>query len=183
MRSEISDLIRYTLYPDLIDGENTTKYPNVRGTQHNVYFIDHRNPEDSSGVEAAMQSHVNTYEVKMVVEMVRYFINNGYTEPEDIAVLTPYLGQMIKIWDALEKSFAVIIDERDAKEIAEFEDQDVKNDCEASFATKKSLNQQVTLRTVDNFQGEEANIVIISLVHNVTISGKSGSIGFLKSSN
>ncbi len=44
-----------------------------------------------------MQSHVNTYEVKMVVEIVRYFINNGYTEPEDIAILTPYLGQMIKI--------------------------------------------------------------------------------------
>ncbi len=77
----------------------------------------------------------------------------------------------------------MIIDERDAKEIAEFEVQDVKNDCEASFATKKLLNKQVTLRTVDNFQGEEANIVIISLVHNVTISGKSGSIGFLKSSN
>ncbi len=183
MRKEISDLIRYTLYPDLIDGENTIKYPNIRGAQHNVYFIDHRNPEDSSGVEAAMQSHVNTYEVKMVVEMVRYFINNGYTKPEDIAVLTPYLGQMIKIRDALKKSFAVIIDERDAKEIAEFEDQDIENDYGTNVATKKSLNQQVTLRTVDNFQGEEANIVIISLVHNVTISGKSGSIGFLKSSN
>ncbi len=126
---------------------------------------------------------MNTYEVKMVVEIVRYLVNNGYTEPKDIAVLIPYLGQIIKIRGVLEKSFAVIIDERDAKEIAEFEVQDDENDYEASFATKKSLNQQIILKTVDNFQGEEANIVIISLVHNVIISDKSGSIGFLKSSN
>ncbi|CAI2199169.1 2659_t:CDS:2, partial [Funneliformis geosporum] len=163
MRREVSDLIRYTLYPDLIDGENTTKYPDVRGAQHNVYFIEHRTPEDSSGGEFAMQSHVNTYEVKMVVEMVKYFVSNGYTKPLDIAVLTPYLGQMIKIRDALKKSFAVIIDERDAQEIAEFEEQVEEVEQETSVATKKSLNQQVDLRTVDNFQGEEAKIVIISL--------------------
>ncbi|PKK55543.1 hypothetical protein RhiirC2_802117 [Rhizophagus irregularis] len=35
--------------------------------------------------------------------------------------------------------------------------------------------------TVDNFQGEEAKIVIISLVRNC--SGKYSSIGFLKSKN
>ena len=66
MRKEISDLIRENLYPNLIYGENTTKYPNVRGAQHNVYFIDHRHPEDNSGGELAMQSHVNRYEVRMV---------------------------------------------------------------------------------------------------------------------
>ncbi|CAG8568516.1 1267_t:CDS:10 [Funneliformis mosseae] len=184
MRGEISDLIRHTLYPDLIDGENTIRHPDVRGAQHNVYFIEHRNSEDSSGGEFAMQSHVNTYEIKMVVEMVKYFVSNGYTKPDDIAVLTPYLGQMIKIRDALKKSFAVIIDERDAQEIAEFEEQVDEAENETSVATKKSLNQQVNLRTVDNFQGEEAKIVIISLVRNVSTSGNNhGSIGFLKSSN
>jgi len=40
----------------------------------------------------------------------------------------------------------------------------------------------VTLRTVDNFQGEEATIVILSLVRN-TSSGNHGTIGFLRSPN
>ncbi|PKC62918.1 P-loop containing nucleoside triphosphate hydrolase protein, partial [Rhizophagus irregularis] len=192
-KGEISDLIRYTLYPNLIDGENTAKYPNVCGAQHNVYFIDHRHPEDNSDSDLAIQSHVNTYEVKMVVEMVKYFVRNGYTKPEDIAVLTPYLGQMMKIKEALAKSFVVVIDERDAQNIIEMEEEQKENESNkkgkdsivknTNVATTKSLNHQVTLRTVDNFQGEEANIVIVSLVRNVSKSGDYDSIGFLKSSN
>ncbi|GES76034.1 P-loop containing nucleoside triphosphate hydrolase protein [Rhizophagus clarus] len=192
MRGEISDLIRYTIYPDLIDGENTTKYENIRGAQHNVYFIDHRNPEDNSGGEFAVKSHVNRYEVRMVVEMVKYFVRNGYTKSDDIAVLTPYLGQMIKIRDALSKLFAVIIDERDALDITEMEEQHQQSGINSSnietisVASKKSLNRQVTLRTVDNFQGEEANIVIVSLVRNFSKSDNISthdSIGFLNSKN
>ncbi|PKY21705.1 hypothetical protein RhiirB3_525223 [Rhizophagus irregularis] len=178
MRKEVSDLIRHTLYPELIDGDNTTQYENIRGAQHNVYFIDHRNPENNSGGEYAIKSHVNKYEVKMVVEMVKYFVRNGYTKPDDIAVLTPYLGQMIKIRDALAKSFVVVIDERDAQNITEMEEQQSGaisnvNDESKGVASKKSLNQQVTLRTVDNFQ-----------VRNFSKSPSGhDSIGFLKSTN
>ncbi|CAB5387849.1 unnamed protein product [Rhizophagus irregularis] len=191
MRREVSDLIRNTLYPNLIDGDNTTKYENVRGAQHNVYFIDHRNPEDSTGGEYAIKSHVNRYEIKMVVEMVKYFVRNGYTKPDDIAVITPYLGQMIKIRDALAKSFVVVIDERDEQNITEMEERQEQggtnnniNDDGISNTSKKSLNQQVTLRTVDNFQGEEANIIIVSLVRNFSnLPSGYDSIGFLKSTN
>ncbi len=190
-KEEISDLVRHTLYPNLEDGENTAKYLNVRGAQHNVYFIDHRHPEDNSGDDFAMRSHVNMYEVKMVVEMVNYFVRNGYTKPEDIAVLTPYLGQMMKIRDALAESFAVVIDERDAQDLAEMEEQQADEDRKGKenangnliIASTKSLDKQVTLRTVDNFQGEEANIVIVSLVRNFSVSGKHDTIGFLKSRN
>ncbi|CAB4388784.1 unnamed protein product [Rhizophagus irregularis] len=161
MRNEISDLIRRTIYEDLIDGENTAKYPNICGAQHKVYFIDHNHPEDSFG-DSGTQSHVNMHEVKMVVEMVKYFVKNGYTKYEDIAVLTPYSGQLIKIKDTLSKSFSVEFDERDAENIAYMERE--KNN------TSKPLNQQVTLRTVDNFQGEETKIVIILLVRNCSVS-------------
>ncbi|CAG8694962.1 10547_t:CDS:2 [Funneliformis mosseae] len=162
-KNEISDLVRYTLYPDLIDGENTAKYSNIRGSKHNVYFIDHKFPEDDTGGDFATQSHVNQYEVKMVVEMVKYFVRNGYTKPEDIAVLTPYLGQMMKIKEALDESFVVVIDERDAQSLAEMEQDDGKVD--------------------NNGKGEEANIVIISLVRNYAGFGKRDTIGFLKSKN
>ncbi|PKY56921.1 hypothetical protein RhiirA4_508542 [Rhizophagus irregularis] len=181
MRREVSDLIRYTIYSNLIDGDNTAKYENVRGAQHNIYFIDHRNPEDGSGGDFAIQSHANMYEVKMVVEMVKYFIRNGYTKKDDIAIITPYLGQMIKIRDALAKSF-VVIDERDAQNIVKLEEQGRTNS--NINASKKSLSQQVTLRTVDNFQGEEANIIIVSLVRNFSkLQSGYDSIGFLKSTN
>ncbi|PKY47020.1 P-loop containing nucleoside triphosphate hydrolase protein [Rhizophagus irregularis] len=168
MRKEVSDLIRYTLYPNLVDGDNTAKYENVRGAQHNVYFIDHRHPEDGSGDDFVIQSHTNMYEVKMVVEIVKYFVSNGYTKSDDIAVLTPYLGQMMKIREALAKSFVVVVDERDEQNIIELEEEregegnDNRNnnnninsnifDKSVGAASIKSLNQQVTLRTVDNFQ-------------------------------
>ncbi|PKY55180.1 P-loop containing nucleoside triphosphate hydrolase protein [Rhizophagus irregularis] len=194
MRKEVSDLIRNTLYSNLVDGDNTARYENIRGAQQNVYFIDHRHPEDGSGGDFAIQSHANKYEVKMVVEMVKYFVRNGYTKQDDIAVLTPYLGQMMKIREALAKSFVVVVDERDEENITQLEedrdgeendDKNNKNiiDESVSVASTKSLNQQVTLRTVDNFQGEEATIIIVSLVRNFSGAGGHDTIGFLKSTN
>ncbi|CAI2182855.1 2804_t:CDS:10, partial [Funneliformis geosporum] len=184
---EISDLVRYTLYEELKDGENTAKYEKVRGAQHNVYFINHDHPEDSSDGEFATLSHVNNYEVKMVVEMVKYFIKNGYTKSDDIAVLTPYLGQMMRIKEALSRLFVVVLDERDSQDLAEMEEeQEIANDSNENISastSEKSLYQQVTLRTVDNFQGEEATIVIVSLVRNFSNSDRYDTIGFIKSTN
>ncbi|RHZ48435.1 hypothetical protein Glove_551g8 [Diversispora epigaea] len=190
MRNEISDLIRQTLYPKLEDHPRTEEYPKVKGMQHNVYFLHHKKCEDPSKNEFALQSHSNKFEVKMVVEMVKYFVRNGYSKPEQIAVLTPYLGQMLKIKEALSKSFAVVIDERDAEQLAELEEKLNDDDTDEvdtlpntiSVASRKQLNRQVILRTIDNFQGEEADIVIVSLVRNITKNRRS-TIGFLKTEN
>jgi hypothetical protein len=46
MRPEIADLIRYTLYPELEDGEKVKNYPDVRGLAKNCFFVDHAYPED-----------------------------------------------------------------------------------------------------------------------------------------
>ncbi|CAG8617267.1 5461_t:CDS:10, partial [Diversispora eburnea] len=172
----LTQRLRQTLYPKLEDHPNTEKYPKVKGMQHNVYFMHHANPEDSTRNAFALQSRSNKFEVEMVVEMVKYFVRNGYTKPEQIAVLTPYLGQMLKIKKALSKSFAVVIDERDSEQLTDLEEKLNDGDTDEvdlslntiSIASKKQLNQQVILRTVDNFQGEEADIVIISLVRNIT---------------
>ncbi|CAG8442461.1 13677_t:CDS:10 [Ambispora gerdemannii] len=157
MRPEISDLVRYTLYSELQDAPETTKYPKVSGVQHNVFFLDHHKPEDKSGsIQLALQSHSNKFEADMIVEMVKYLVRNGYNKPDDIAILTPYL-------DSKKSNFTKL----------------------NTYAAKRSLQQQVTLRTVDNFQGEEAKIVIISLVRNSanTKEGKRAKIGFLDSPN
>jgi hypothetical protein len=42
----------------------------LRNIQISTYFIDHGHPEDSSGGELSMQSYVNRYEIRIVVEMV-----------------------------------------------------------------------------------------------------------------
>lgn len=48
MRPDIANLIRPTIYDDLLDSESVQSYPNVMGMARNLYFIDHQEPE--SGV-------------------------------------------------------------------------------------------------------------------------------------
>lgn len=48
MRPEFANLIRPTIYKDLLDDDSVKQYPNVKGMAKNLYFIDHTEPE--SGV-------------------------------------------------------------------------------------------------------------------------------------
>ncbi|KAF9358252.1 hypothetical protein BGX34_008995 [Mortierella sp. NVP85] len=190
MRPEISSLIRNTLYPHLEDGDNVKKHPPVQGMGASLFFMDHSHAEDSKD-EYGAQSFANTFEVNMVEALANYLIKNGYDKPGDIAVLTPYLGQLSKLRDCLNKSFMLVIDERDQEQLdekeAENEGPAPSNINEHVGVQKVSMNKHLTLRTIDNYQGEEAKIVIITLVRsdakeNGTLSS-SGSIGFLKSPN
>ncbi|KAF9358200.1 hypothetical protein BGX26_002267 [Mortierella sp. AD094] len=192
MRPEISDLIRKTLYPDLVDGANVRAYPPLTGMGANLFFMDHKHPEDSKD-QYGMQSYANTFEVKMVEALVQYLIKNGYDQPGDIAVLTPYLGQLSKLRDCLRESFILVIDDRDQEQLDEKEmevlgENRIIRVNENANMKKLDLQSHLTLRTIDNYQGEEAKIVIISLVRSdvdqdeLMFKSKS-SIGFLKSSN
>ncbi|KAF9184974.1 hypothetical protein BGZ51_003012 [Haplosporangium sp. Z 767] len=195
MRPEISSLIRNTLYKNLKDGERVHQYPPVSGMRKNLFFMNHGHPEDTKD-QYGMQSFSNTFEVNMVEALAHYLIKNGYDKPGDIAILTPYLGQLSKLRDCLRNSFALVIDERDQEQLDQSEldneemneQMDKKGTDSATHARTKNvaLQRHLTLRTIDNYQGEEAKIVIITLVRsNVRQKGSasSGSIGFLKSPN
>ncbi|KAG0279807.1 hypothetical protein BGZ95_000157 [Linnemannia exigua] len=190
MRPAISSLIRNTLYPDLEDGEKVLNYPDVGGMGANLYFMDHAHPEDAKD-QYGMQSYSNTFEVKMVESLAHYLIKNGYDQPGDIAVLTPYLGQLSKLREHLKRSFMLVIDDRDLEQLEENEaEEGIDSEVTAapsSIGVKNvSLQNHLTLRTIDNYQGEEAKIVIISLVRSdvrTKDANSSGSIGFLKSPN
>ncbi|KAJ3056646.1 hypothetical protein HK097_005320 [Rhizophlyctis rosea] len=196
MRPGIADLVRVPLYPSLKDGDNTEEYPDVDGLSANVFFFRHENPEDGASNPFANTSHSNDFEARMVVELVKYLIRNGY-KGSDIAILTPYLGQLLVLRDHLRKSFTVVLDERDAEDVAlalgeDHADQDGSEVAGQAgprnvvTALRKSLQEQVTLRTVDNFQGEESKIVILSLVRNrssASAGASEGNIGFVKSPN
>ncbi|KAG8861659.1 hypothetical protein FRB96_002616 [Tulasnella sp. 330] len=187
MRPAISDLIRSTLYPTLEDNPNVLEYPHVRGMLQDVFFMDHRNAEDGGGNESASKS--NSFEVAMIKDLVMYFLRQGtYSQEGDIVVLCAYLGQLVKIRKALAHEVTIVIDERDAIQLADDEAQENiagGEKLQGNIAKQVEVTRRVLLRTVDNFQGEEGTIVILSLVRNSGVGEerRNKGIGFLRSIN
>ncbi|KAH9052543.1 hypothetical protein EDB87DRAFT_1570453 [Lactarius vividus] len=179
MRPSISHFVRTILYPKLEDNEIVRGYPAVHGMEKNVVFFSHNNPENS---EDDSVSKYNMFEVAMIRDLVLYFLKQGpYNGDGDIAVLCAYLGQLQKVRAALKDlKIAVSVDERDEEQL---ERTGLVGDDDVGFA-QVQVAQHIRIGTVDTFQGQEAKIVIISLVRNSGVFEEGrASIGFLKSSN
>ncbi|KAF9555859.1 P-loop containing nucleoside triphosphate hydrolase protein [Agrocybe pediades] len=192
MRPTVSSLIRNTLYPTLEDHPLVKEYPNVRGMQHNVFFLTHSHKENNGADDTA--SKFNTYEVAMITDLVLYLLRQGcYSNEGDIVVLCAYLGQLARLRDALASQVAVVIDERDQTALDDQESESGQGQGQPNVE-RVSVSKRVRLRTVDNYQGEEGRIVILSLVRNAggieddmnadnMTSIVRPTIGFLKSVN
>ncbi|KAF9223027.1 P-loop containing nucleoside triphosphate hydrolase protein [Gyrodon lividus] len=174
MRPEISAFIRELTYPELVDHTSTLNRPDIRGVQSNVIFVDHSLPEDEEtritdrGDAGSISSKQNTYEVEMVLKIVRYLKQQGY-KSENMVILTPYLGQLYKLRDMLKNDHDPVLNELDSNDLQ-------KAGLLASVATE-SRQPGIRLATIDNYQGEESNIVIASL----TRSNPNNAIGFMDS--
>jgi len=163
MRPEISSLIRNTLYPYLEDGQNVN-YPDVSGMGSNLYFMDHSHPVDSKD-QYGPQSFSNTFEVKMVEALVHYLMMNGYHHPGDIAILTPYLGQLSKLRACLSGNFVLVMNERDQEQL-DMQDSEKENVTNARdgatpvpVVVNIPLKSRLTLQTIDNYQVSELTLV------------------------
>ncbi|TFY69868.1 hypothetical protein EVG20_g2978 [Dentipellis fragilis] len=195
MRPTISHFPRTILYPKLQDHAVVQNYPPVQGVEKDVFFFSHTHPENG---EADSVSKFNKFEVRDIddvfyygvlnieqVEMIRdlvlYFLKQGpYNGPGDIAVLCAYLGQLQKVRAALrDLKIAVAIDDRDEDALARRGEEDLSGFDQVLVSKHASIR----LGTVDTFQGEEAKIVIVSLVRNSGTFEGGSSIGFLKSIN
>ena len=139
MRPEIARLMQF-IYDDLQNHESVHEYEDVRGVSKNIYFIDHRFPEDETEVNDKLKSHSNKHEAEFIAALCEYFILQGY-EPQKITVLTMYTGQLLTLKRTMPKT--------------KFEG--------------------VRVTAVDNFQGEENDIILLSLVR----SNNKKKIGFL----
>ena len=169
MRPVISDIVRKMTYPDLKDAERVRQYPElVRGIKKNLLFVNHEFKESTSGLSSSLG---NKEEAKLVVQVAFYMLKQGYRASQ-LVVLTPYRGQARLIQGEMgKKAYMSEADLKDINEAADLDDQ-----IEAARS-----RMGIRVATVDNFQGEEADIVIISLVRG---NNKSGSnIGFLKNAN
>lgn len=184
MYPSIAEMVRSTLYKSLKDGENVKTYPEVMGMARRLFWLDHSQLEAGASVsDPHSTSHSNDFEVEMTAALVSHLVRQGHYNPEDIAVLTPYMGQLQKLRRrmAAESTFAVAIDERDLEQLEELEAETL---AEQVLLTKQQISKTTLLRsmrlaTVDNFQGEEAKVVIISLVR----GNPQNRCGFLSTSN
>ncbi|KAF5380591.1 hypothetical protein D9615_004617 [Tricholomella constricta] len=194
MRPAISSLIRNTLYPNLVDHDHVKDYPNVRGFAKNVFFLSHSHRENEGAEESS--SKYNIYEVEMIRDLVLFLLRQGcYSQEGDIVVLCAYLGQLARVRDALADLVAVVIDERDQAELADQEGEQTAELLEDSRVEHVKISRRVLIITFLNERknlaymtiraGEEAKIIILSLVRNAG-SAEDGrlrqkpTIGFLK---
>jgi len=173
MRPMISALIRAQTYPSLQDHESVHHFPDLLGIKENVVFLDHRLPEDGYDTTDGSKTKSNFGEAELVVEIVKYLLLQGYPG-SSIVILTPYLGQLSTLISLVKtnlKEVTAIIGERDYRELEELEE----NTREQSGSSPLQDNS-VRCSSIDNFQGEEADIIVASLVR----SNEDGKIGFLK---
>ncbi|THW66498.1 hypothetical protein D6D19_09329 [Aureobasidium pullulans] len=180
MHPSIAELVRSTLYPTLSDAPSTLVHPEGAGMRKRLFWLDHQYPESHGGLQST--SHTNDYEVEMTTALVSHLIKQGTYKPEAIAVLTPYLGQLRKLRLRMQSSFEVLLDDRDVKSLQDEGLDDGGAQSRAPLAPgvqKGSIASAVRIATVDNFQGEEAEVVVISLVR----SNKEQKCGFLRTSN
>lgn len=177
MHPMVSQLVRETLYPSLKDSPSTSDYPMVSGMKRRLFWFDHREHEassdDSQGV--ASTSHTNDFEIDMTLGLVSHLMKQGVYHADDIAVLTPYLGQLHKLRARLGRMWELVLNDRDLDDL----DKAGMSPDDMALASKSSMLNALKVATVDNFQGEEAKVVVISLVR----SNKSNRCGFLKTSN
>ncbi|KAF1943538.1 P-loop containing nucleoside triphosphate hydrolase protein [Clathrospora elynae] len=172
MRPEISSLVRALTYPELEDAEKTKGRPALRGFQANVIFVSHSCLELNAVQiadrrdDGARSSKENPYEADMVLKCVRYLGQQGYGT-DDIVILTPYLGQLYLLLNILSKENDPILNDLDSYELIR-----------AGLITPAGANvskRKLRISTIDNYQGEESDIVIACL----TRSNSVGDIGFM----
>ena len=156
MHPEVSSLITPFIYSKLNDDPSVLTRPPVRGIKQRVFFFQHNHPEDSqrNSFEAAdAGGKSNLFEAKMVVSTAQHLLQNGYLH-DQIVILTMYKSQ-VRI---------------------------IKNEAAAVASAHCLYNERVTsirVTTTDNYQGEESDIVFLSLVR----SNKENKSGFVKIPN
>ncbi|EKD17579.1 NFX1-type zinc finger-containing protein 1 [Drepanopeziza brunnea f. sp. 'multigermtubi' MB_m1] len=171
MRPEISSMVRLLTYPDLTDADTTLQRPDLRGFRDNIIFIDHNEPEielinAKELKDGKTSSKQNDFEAQMILKCVRYLAQQGYGT-DKMVVITPYLGQLKHLRDLLAKYNDPILNDLDKFDL-------IRAGLLSDLGSK-STKPALRISTIDNYQGEESDIVLVSM----TRSNKSHDIGFM----
>ncbi|KAJ9350269.1 hypothetical protein DTO280E4_8712 [Paecilomyces variotii] len=179
MHPDISALVRRTLYPALTDHPSTHSHANIGGLSHRAYWFDHRYPESKApAASGATKSFCNNFEVQMVYGLVRYLINTNSYARGDIAVLTPYNGQLAELVKCLHGMTNLYLSDKDKESLVDGGLLD-EEDLEKNDRVDVDMLDMLRVSTIDNFQGEEAKIIILTTVR----SNAENSPGFMRTDN
>ncbi|KAG5981741.1 hypothetical protein E4U55_002613 [Claviceps digitariae] len=141
-------------YPNVVDSSSISKLCTVvPGVLKPLWWFQHDWQESQSKIGSDCTSIENLMEARMIVLFVQYLVEIQNIHPRRITMLTFYNGQVRLIKGEL-----------------------ARNACLASRAGADSIEWSV--RTVDGFQGEENDFILLSLVR-----GPNGVPGFLASDN
>ncbi|KAF5280965.1 hypothetical protein FQR65_LT14912 [Abscondita terminalis] len=91
MRPEIANLIVPTIYPKLENHSSVDDNPPILGIAKNLFFIDHKFEEEKFNTNTS-----NMHEVKFLLALARYLVQNGY-RPHEITIVVAYTGQLITL--------------------------------------------------------------------------------------
>ncbi len=182
MRPEFSELLK-DIYPKLKDNmERVGKNTKPLCTSTSMYFWTHSHEEsgehsknhDKSREEQNVHSKCNEEEAKMVIGLALFFIRHGY-KPHQVTIIAAYQGQTTIIRKMLKQ--------KEEKEPHLFRTIGTLPLESTSKGSENHANHKmvsfIQTQTLDMFQGDENDIVIISLVR----SNAKHAIGFLKERN
>ena len=151
MRPEIAELL-YDIYPELESNlERVSTRKKSECIEKSMFFWTHSEPETGG------RSYSNTFEAKCALNMAVFFVQQGH-KPHNITILAAYQGQVALLRRLMKQAmsdwsywFPVSVD-------------------------KDDRSNQIKIHTIDMYQGDENEIVIVSLVR----SNKQRKPGFLK---
>lgn len=109
---------------------------------------------------------------------MEFLVSSNEYDFKDITVLTPYNGQLAAFNRRLDGLCSLWLSEKDRDSLVE-EGLLALEDAQKRMQVDVALGNMLKLATIDNFQGEESKIVILSTVR----SNYEGSVGFLKTPN
>ena len=164
MRPEIAELIYPHIYNTLENGTIVTEYEDIKGIKTNMYFFNHKYRE-SKGRNS--HSYYNAREADLVAGLCNYLLNQDY-KPGEITVLAAYASQVKQLKRLIPAAA------RDATDTQAY-----VHDSHVEEISKHEDEQYVKIKTIDNYQGEENDIIILSLVR----SNEMDKLGFLKFEN
>ncbi|KDQ21659.1 hypothetical protein BOTBODRAFT_50246 [Botryobasidium botryosum FD-172 SS1] len=156
MRPSISRLLRDTQYPALKDNRDLAKMGPVIGMSKDVFFLDQIRVEDEATEDVSGQIHSAVQHLKdLLLHLLR---PQHYDEEGDIAVLllSPDPFAYLRRGQNLEKQVARLI-ELDAHSSTSFDP--LKGAQKAA-----EVKEKVYWRSVDNFPGQEAKVIILWLL-------------------
>ncbi|CAJ0632351.1 13130_t:CDS:10 [Entrophospora sp. SA101] len=146
MRPEIRELLT-PIYGDVLkDHPSVSEYHNVPGFFEDLFFFDHQ--EEESMVKES-KSRINEFEAKMSAKLAVYLVNGGF-DCSKITILSMYSGQRKLIQQYLNAN--------------------------AKMTYFSNEIKSIRVSSVDGFQGEENDVIILSLVRS---REPKSNIGFL----